>query len=71
MLILTLCDQYANHGDHEVRIITPSGEVIWLNVLGITHGKVRLGFKAHPSVGIMRGELVRAEEDKKRQREQS
>lgn len=46
--------------DQDVMIETPSGEVIWVKVLGVERDRVKLGISAPASVTVLRSELIDA-----------
>ncbi len=41
-----------------IRVKTPSGELVWIDVCQIRGGQVRLGFTANLDVEIMREEVI-------------
>jgi carbon storage regulator CsrA len=44
--------------NERVRLLLPDGVEVWVMVVDIAPGKVRLGIEAPPSVEIMRQELL-------------
>ena len=48
--------------DEWVRIITPSGEVVWVGLGRIDRGKAKVMFNSNKSAVILRDELLPAEE---------
>lgn len=45
-----------------IRILTPKGEVIWVTIVDVDRGKVRVGIEAPRDIVVHREELIRSED---------